>query len=328
LPDKGEPSVACATEEKQKPNRNPDKNHGRYSANDYTGCEAISIHHDTLKTGDACPDCAEGNMQGKLSVIKPGVIIKLEGHPLITGKQYRIEKLRCSLCGHQYNASLPASIAHQPKYSPSCLSTLAISHYHYGLPFKRIESWQLTQGIPMADATQWDKIVELYQIIKTVHQVLETQAAQGSLLHYDDTHHQILSHTKAYQQGTVARKGVYTTAVIAQVPDRKIYLFYTAACYAGENIADLLDKRETDAALITMSDASAMNLPKTMKETLLARWIMCFCLVHGRRKFYDLLEHFEKESQFVLTVIGTIYQHEATCKTNHYSSKRNSSAPL
>ena len=237
-------------------------------------------------------------------------------------KRYWLEKLRCSLCGQHYSASLPAAIVHQPKYAPSCLSTLAISHYHYGLPFKRIESWQRTQGIPLADATQWDKIVELHQIIQPVYHVLETQAAQGSLLNYDDTHHQILSHTMAYQQGTAARKGVYTTAVIAQVPDRKIYLFYTGACYAGENIADLLDKRETDAPLITMSDASAMNVPKTMKETLLARWIMCYCLVHGRRKFHDLLEHFEQESQFVLTVIADIYQHEATCKANRYTPKQ------
>ena len=87
-PDAGEDttSTPSAAEEKQTPNRNPDKNHGRYSGHDYTGCEDISVHHDTLNVGDACPDCAKGKANGKLSAIDPGVVIKLDGHPLITGK--------------------------------------------------------------------------------------------------------------------------------------------------------------------------------------------------------------------------------------------------
>ena len=167
--------------------RDPHKNHGCYGGSDYSGCETSTIQHDTLQTGDKCPDCVEGGAKGKLSLIKPGVLIRLEGNPLITGKRYYIEKLRCHLCGTQYTAKVPQAIEKQPKYAPSCYTTLAIGHYYMGLPFYRIESWQRFLGVPLADATQWDKMQELSNIMRPVYQVLELQAAEGELLHYDDT---------------------------------------------------------------------------------------------------------------------------------------------
>ena len=56
-----------------------------------------------------------------------------------------------------------------------------------GLPFKRIETWQSFQGVALPDATAWDKVKELYDIVKPVHQALETVASEASLFHYDDT---------------------------------------------------------------------------------------------------------------------------------------------
>lgn len=258
-------------------------------------------------------------MIGKLSEVKPGIVIQLHGNPIITGNCYRLEKLRCALCNRQYAATLPEALAKQPKYAPSCLSVLALHHYQLGLPFKRIESWQRSQGIPIADATQWDKMSQLYSVVKPVYHALETQAAQGSLLHYDDTHHKILSHLQDHRQGLVTRKGIYSTAIISQVADKSIYLFCTGARYAGENIAAILAQRNTDEALITMSDASTMNLPKSVQATLLARWVICFCLVHGRRKFHELTDIFAQESHFVLDIISKVYQHEATCRAEGFS---------
>jgi len=57
-------------------------------------------------------------------------------------------------------------------------------------------------------------------------------------------------------------------------------------------------------------------MPKKINEKLLARWIICFCLVHGRRKFYEMLNCFSDECEFVLSVIGEIYKNEAHCKKN------------
>ena len=93
-----------------------------------------------------------------------------------------------------------------------------------------------------------------------------------------------------------------------------IYLFYTGQCHAGENLEKLLTKRTTDDQLMTMSDASQKNIPKKINADLAARWILCFCLVHGRRKFYEIRHFFNPECEFVLDIIGTVYHNEVHCK--------------
>ncbi len=320
--DESQQDKSSPSNPKGKANRNPKENHGRYGAADYPGCEQVKITHGDLKAGDPCPECSQVQMKGKLCLIKPGVLIKLHGNPLVTGRCYQIEKLRCGLCNHQYTAKIPEEVSSQAKYSPSCRSILAIGHYQLGLPFKRIESWQAAQGVPLADATQWDQISELHEIVKPVHETLETLAAQGRLFHYDDTPHKILSQLQAHQQGDLPRKGIYSTAVISQVEDKVIYLFCTGARYAGENIGKLLEKRDTDEPLTLMSDASAMNHPKSVRETLLARWIICYCLVHGRRKFHEIKDMFKAQSHFVLDVISQVYQHEAHCKAQDLNAEQ------
>jgi len=142
---------------------------------------------------------------------------------------------------------------------------------------------------------------------------------KGELLYYDDTPHKILSQP-SFSEGK-SRKGVYTTAIISQHKEHDVYLFYTSHCYASENIRLLLDKRETEQDLITMSDASPNNLPKNVDETLLARWILCFCLVHSRRRFYEVVDCFNVECRFVLEQISQIYEHEAACKTQGLDAK-------
>lgn len=261
-------------------------------------------------------------MQGKLSAIKPGVLIRLQGNPLITGTRYSIEKLRCNLCGDQYNASVPDEIENSEKYAPSCKTSLVISRYHMGLPFKRIESWQSFQKIPVPDATQWDKVEELYQVLRPVHQALEVVASEGVLFCYDDTLNKILTHKAHTAQGETQRKGVYTTAIISQTQSHDIHLFYTGGCYAGENIDELLSKRSNEAPFLTMTDASQNNFPRAIDDTLLARWIICFCLVHGRRKFYQIKDFFDKECAFVLEQFATIYQHEADSKAQQLTPEQ------
>ena len=306
-------------ENKSPPKRDPNENHGRHSVNDYIGCPITTISHQILQAGDRCPACAEEGAGGKVYPIEPGVLVRLEGHALITGNRYHIEKLRCHLCSKQYTAEVPAKIAQQEKYAPSCYSSLAIGHYTMGLPFKRIEYWQGIQDIPLADATQWDKVKKLSQTVKPVHQVLETHAAQGDLVYYDDTPHKIL--TQPSSSEGKSRKGTYTTAIISQDKEHEVYLFYTSHRYAAENITSLLSQRETEQGLITMSDASPNNLPKDVDETLLARWILCFCLVHGRRKFYEIVDCFNVESLFVLEQISQVYEHESACKAQGLDAK-------
>jgi transposase len=254
--------------------------------------------------------------------VDPGVLIRLNGQPLIKGTCYRIEKFRCGVCGELYSAPIPKSIASQPKYDVSCRSNLAIGRYYLGLPFKRIELWQSLQKIPVADATQWDQMRKLYPAIQPIHDCLTELAAQGQVVFYDDTSNKILDQSGLVHDGKALRKGVYTTAVVSQIERRAVYLFYTSEHYAAENMEKLLVHRaRSSAELITMSDASANNLPKKVPDDLLARWILCFCLVHGRRKFYEIFNFFESECDYVLQQIGEVYHHEKICRQKGFHAQ-------
>lgn len=316
-------SNAAESKKAKKPaQRDPQKNHGRNGVDAYTGCPIIHIDHPEHNAGDACPDCQAVELNGKLSQITPGVLIRLQGNPLITGHRYEIEKLRCNLCGQQYSAPIPEAVKTSEKYAPSCKTTLAIGRYYMGLPFKRIETWQSFQGIPLPDATSWDKTEELYHVVQPVHQTLEVVASEGKLLHCDDSPNRILEQKKLYNLGQTNRKGVYTTAIISQVGAYDIYLFRTSEHYAGENMDALLSQRESNDPFFTMSDASQNNFPKKASETLLARWIICFCLVHGRRKFFEICDFFDTECDFVLEQISAVYQNEAYCLKNKLSPEQ------
>jgi hypothetical protein len=62
-----------------------------------------------------------------------------------------------------------------------------------------------------------------------------------------------------------------------------ISLFFTGGQHAGENLVDLLAKREADLGPpIQMCDALTRNLPKDF-ETLVAN-----CTSHGRRRFAEV----------------------------------------
>jgi transposase len=228
---------------------------------------------------------------------------------LITGTRYQIEKLRCSLCEKIFTADLPESIAKQPKYDVTVKSTLAMGRYQFGLTMKRTESWQQFQRVPMPDATQWKLLNELYSDISFMFPVLERYSAEASLILYDDTPNRIIL------KQSDKRKGVFTTAFVAEYCGHKIHLFYTGQRYAGENMELLLNERKTDEKFMSMSDASVQNIPKRLQKKVLMQWIICLCLVHGRRKFHEIASLFETECGFVLAQIAKIYLNEKHCKT-------------
>ncbi|GAG93633.1 unnamed protein product, partial [marine sediment metagenome] len=107
----------------------------------------------------------------------------------------------------------------------------------------------------------------------------------------------------------------------SQTGDHCISLFCTSERYAGENVTALMQQRTTNDPLISMSDASAQNLPKNLSEVLLARWVLCFCLVHGRRKFFELKDDYPLACDFVLQQIGLVYKHERTCQKEGFTAQ-------
>src|SRR4051812_39951206 len=79
------------------------KGHGRNGAEDYRGAERIDEAHPSLRAGDACPACGEGTVYDKA----PGVLVRVTGQPPLAAKVYRLQKLRCHLCGQIFTAAAP-----------------------------------------------------------------------------------------------------------------------------------------------------------------------------------------------------------------------------
>lgn len=76
-------------------------------------------------------------------------------------------------------------------------------------------------------------------------------AAQGDVIYQDDTPARILALIDENQQRqgqdpaeASSRTGRYTTALIVQVGERRICLYYTGRQHAGENLEALLAQRE------------------------------------------------------------------------------------
>jgi hypothetical protein len=108
------------------------------------------------------------------------------------------------------------------------------------------------------------------------------------------------------------RTGVFTTGIVSIVKTHKIALFFTGKHHAGENLSEVLQKREVGRSPpLQMCDALARNLPGNFKV------ILCNCLSHARRKFIELLDSFPAECQIVLEAFESVYfNDEQTKKQN------------
>ena len=72
-------------------------------------------------------------------------------------------------------------------------------------------------------------------------QELIRQAAQGGMVHNDDTGMRVL---KLAREPDDKRTGMFTSGIVSIVADNKIALYFTGPKHAGENIAEVLKQRE------------------------------------------------------------------------------------
>jgi len=256
--------------------------------------------------------------------LPPGMEIRIDGHALLSAIRYELQKLRCSACGTIFTASL-SQAAGQDKYSPRARAVLVVSRYYLGLPFYRVQGYQAMLGVPVPDATQWDQIEKVADCCYVVFVYLENVAAQGELIYQDDTSVRILSLFKENQQIRVEalaqglsrakeRTGMFTTALVVRVGERLICLYYSGRAHAGENLAALLEQRESDLGPpMAMSDALSRN---EVEEGLVIR---CHCLAHGRRQFSDLAEVFPSECRVVIAALQQVFDHEEEARTQRMS---------
>jgi transposase len=258
--------------------------------------------------GERCPACGRGNLYR----LPPGVEMRLNGNALLSAVRYELEKLRCSACGQIFTAAVPA-VAGAEEYTTRARAVLALARYYLGLPWHRLEGFQALVGVPVPDATQWDQGEIVGECIPPIFKWLEKLAAQGEVIFQDATPGRVLTlieenqiaRVQAQAQGKArpdTRTGMQTTALIVQVGDRRICLYYTGRRHAGENLAALLTKRDPRRGKpLVMSDALSSNNAEE------ANLIRCHCLAHARRQFSDIADDFPAERVGVVNALKLSY---------------------
>ena len=303
------------SDKKNKPDKKP-KGHGRNGAADYTGAGQIKVPHATLKPGDKCIACLKGKVY-EMSV--PAVIVRITGKAPLQATVYQMQKLRCNLCGEIFKADTPSGVGEE-KYDEASGAMIALLKYGSGMPFNRLEQLQSSLGIPLPASTQWEIVEQVADRIYPVYEELKRQAAQGDVIYNDDTTMKILAlmqqDNNIDDQDQPERKGMFTTGILSTINDQKIALFFTGRKHAGENMADLLEQRESDRGPpIQMCDALSRNAPKEFK-TLLAN-----CLAHGRRRFVDVAWNFPEQCRYVLETLKEVYKNDKTAKEQNMTAE-------
>ncbi|CZH83719.1 IS66 family transposase [Legionella pneumophila] len=253
--------------------------HGRLPHTAYINAQEHTIALDSLSAGQHCPH----HCGGRLYSINPGILINIRGQNLASVDKYWIEKLRCALCNEVFSANVPPHVDKE-KYHPSFKAMLALQKYYMAMPFHRQEYFQSLIGFPIPASTQWYLMEELAGCALLVFPTLEELAANGSLIHNNDTALRIIDTIRHNRLNPdKKRTGMYTTGILAQNGAHKIALFYNSQRHSGENMERLLNKRhKNNGKVIQMCDALSHNIPETHDT------IVCNCLSHGFRKFDEL----------------------------------------
>ena len=290
----------------------PRAGHGRHGAEAFGGAQKVAIAHQSLKHGDRCPECGRGNVYGQK---EPKVLVRMVGQAPLAATVYSLERLRCGACGQVFTAQAPAGVGPE-KYDETAAAMIAQLKYGSGIPFYRLEQLEDQLGIPLPAATQWEIVEEAAELLKPVRDELIRQAAQGEVVHNDDTSMRVL---RLAREPSDERTGVFTSGIISTAAGRKIALYFTGRQHAGENMADVLQLRAaTLPSPIHMCDALSRNIPKLLPtgvEILLAN-----CLAHGRRQFIEVAANFPDECRYVLETLGRIYGHEAEARERALSA--------
>ncbi len=281
----------------------PDRNS---IAEAFAGAQKIEIAHQSLKHGDRCPECGQGNVYGQR---EPKALVRIVGQAPLAATVYSLERLRCGACGQVFTAQEPEGVGPE-KYDETAVAMVAQLKYGSGVPFNRLEQLEAQLGIPLPAATQWEMVEEAAEFIKPARDELIRQAAQGEVLHNDDTGMKVL---KMERKPGDKRTGTFTSGIVSTTGRRKIALYFTGRQHAGENLADVLKQRAGELGPpIQMCDALSWNAPKLPDGVTL---LIAHCLAHGRRQMVEVAANFPAECRHVLEQLAEVYRNDAVART-------------
>src|SRR6202451_1671775 len=214
----------------------PAKGHGRNGASSYTGAQKVAVPHPQLHAGDACPGCEKGKVYPQK---EPRTLVRIVGQAPLAATVYELDRLRCNLCGEVFTALEPEGIGPE-KYDETTAAMIALLKYGSGMPFYRLEKLEHLLGIPLPASTQWEIVEEAAEVIKAARDELVRQAAQGDVLHHDDTGMRVVGIAR---EPSDDRTGVFTSGIVSTKQGQRIALYFTGRQHAGENLRDVLQHR-------------------------------------------------------------------------------------
>ncbi len=207
---------------------------GRNGAAAFTGAKRVAVAHGTLQSGDPCPGCCEGRVYRQK---EPKTLVRILGRPPLEATVFEMERLRCNACGEVFTTDEPQAAGPQ-KYDPTAVAMIALFKYGTGMPFHRMERLERQLGIHIARVHAVGLVEQAAGWFWPVLDEVIQQAAQGSLVHNDDTGMRVLKLVRDTDDG---RTGTFTTGIVSIRQEWKIALYFTGWKHAGENLADVLN---------------------------------------------------------------------------------------
>jgi hypothetical protein len=268
------------------------------------------VPHPKLHIGDLCPKC----LRGKLYLFhKPAQIVRVIAQPIFQATVFELERLRCALCGALLTAPAPAQ-AGEGKYDSSVGIMLAVTRYGMGQPMYRTDKWQSHLGVPLPASTQWKLIEAASPTPQVVYEALIDLAANGRIIHTDDTTMRVHSLRQEISEKNDPRTGIFTTGLISCAGEHQIALFFTGHKHAGENLDQTLQRRAAGLEKpLHMCDALSRNVSKEFAT------ILCHCLCHGRRRVVDVVDNFPQECRKIIQILAEVYRVDALAKEQRLS---------
>lgn len=265
--------------------------------------------------GDLCPHRCGGKMY-EYDPQNPRVLIRIKGQNFADVYKYTVERLRCNLCDHFVQADIPSEVGSE-KYDASFKSWLIVQKYFVAVPFYRQENFQKMLNFPLPDATQWDLVEQAAGSCYIVFDELKYCAANGNLIHLDDTTLRIQEVIQALKANPdTKRKGMFTTGFISEYEGHRVALFLNGTNHAGENLAAILKKRdENKPSIIQMCDALSRNIANGI-QTIVAN-----CMSHAFRKFEELLDYFPLPCITIMKLLSQVYDEDEKTKNMSYDER-------
>lgn len=297
------------------------KGHGRTPLSAYPDACHFAVLHESLRPGDRCPACGRGTL---FELKEPARFLRIMGQPPLVAVCWNCQRLRCSGCGTPFTARAPVE-AQGEKHSATAVAMMALLRYDGGMPLNRLDHLQRHLQTPVSASTQWDVVHARVGDVEPVYHELVRLAAQGSVVHNDDTYMRILEfmgkrRADLLRRGALPdpeRTGLFTTAIVA-IADAggAIALFFTGRKHAGENLTELLHHRVPGLdPPVLMCDALERNLPTGHKV------LQGNCASHARRHFVDEAENFPEECRYLLEMLGRVFKLDEICRTLRLSDE-------